>query len=70
MPESGIGDLPLPDGWEKAVDFDGKSFFIDHINRRTTWIDPRDRYFDFFLLSDIVIAGQVKMDAAVCLPTV
>ncbi|XP_059174838.1 protein KIBRA-like isoform X2 [Physella acuta] len=44
MPERGNGDLPLPEGWEKAVDYDGKSFFIDHINRRTTWIDPRDRY--------------------------
>lgn len=44
MPERGNGDFPLPDGWEKAVDFDGKCFFIDHINRRTTWIDPRDRF--------------------------
>ena len=43
MPERGNGDLPLPEGWEKAVDYDGKYFFIDHINRRTTWIDPRDR---------------------------
>ncbi|CAL1530897.1 unnamed protein product [Lymnaea stagnalis] len=44
MPERGNGDLPLPEGWEKAVDYDGKSFFIDHIHRRTTWIDPRDRF--------------------------
>ncbi|CAG5135569.1 unnamed protein product, partial [Candidula unifasciata] len=44
MPERGNGELPLPEGWEKAVDYDGKSFFIDHINRRTTWIDPRDRF--------------------------
>ncbi|GFR66721.1 protein kibra [Elysia marginata] len=44
MPERGNGDLPLPEGWEKAVDYDGKCFFIDHINRRTTWIDPRDRF--------------------------
>ncbi|XP_055893244.1 protein WWC2-like [Biomphalaria glabrata] len=44
MPERGNGDLPLPEGWEKAVDYDGKSFYIDHINRRTTWIDPRDRF--------------------------
>ncbi|XP_035825058.1 protein KIBRA isoform X1 [Aplysia californica] len=44
MPERGSGDFPLPEGWEKAVDYDGKSFFIDHNNRRTTWIDPRDRF--------------------------
>lgn len=44
MPKGRNGELPLPDGWEEAIDFDGKRFFIDHNNRRTTWIDPRDRY--------------------------
>ncbi|KAK7474264.1 hypothetical protein BaRGS_00034507 [Batillaria attramentaria] len=44
MPKGRNGELPLPDGWEEAIDFDGKRFFIDHINCRTTWIDPRDRY--------------------------
>ncbi|XP_041357146.1 protein WWC2-like [Gigantopelta aegis] len=44
MPRESNGDLSLPEGWEKASDFDGKIFFIDHINHRTTWIDPRDSY--------------------------
>ncbi|XP_070197385.1 protein WWC2-like isoform X2 [Littorina saxatilis] len=44
MPKGRNGELPLPDGWEEAIDFDGKRFFIDHNTRRTTWIDPRDRY--------------------------
>nr|XP_039256088.1 protein WWC2-like [Styela clava] len=35
-------DLPLPLGWEEATDYDGKSYFIDHNSKRTTWIDPRD----------------------------
>ncbi len=35
--------IPLPEGWEMGVDFDGKTYFIDHINKTTTWIDPRDR---------------------------
>ncbi|KAM9781784.1 protein KIBRA [Syngnathus typhle] len=36
-------ELPLPDGWEEARDFDGKVYYIDHINHSTSWIDPRDR---------------------------
>uniref|UniRef100_H3CQ98 WW and C2 domain containing 1 n=1 Tax=Tetraodon nigroviridis TaxID=99883 RepID=H3CQ98_TETNG len=36
-------ELPLPEGWEEARDFDGKVYYIDHINQCTSWIDPRDR---------------------------
>ncbi|KAJ8266847.1 hypothetical protein GJAV_G00135360 [Gymnothorax javanicus] len=36
-------ELPLPEGWEEALDFDGKVYYIDHINHTTSWIDPRDR---------------------------
>uniref|UniRef100_A0A3Q0ST20 WW and C2 domain containing 1 n=1 Tax=Amphilophus citrinellus TaxID=61819 RepID=A0A3Q0ST20_AMPCI len=36
-------ELPLPDGWEEARDFDGKVYYIDHINQCTSWIDPRDQ---------------------------
>lgn len=37
------GQLPLPDGWEEARDYDGKVFYIDHNTKQTSWIDPRDR---------------------------
>lgn len=37
-------DIPLPDGWDMATDFDGKVYYIDHQNKKTTWIDPRDRW--------------------------
>ncbi|XP_028830997.1 protein WWC2-like [Denticeps clupeoides] len=43
MPRKGNGQLPLPDGWEEATDYDGKVFYIDHNTRQTSWIDPRDR---------------------------
>uniref|UniRef100_A0A8C9TR01 WW and C2 domain containing 2 n=1 Tax=Scleropages formosus TaxID=113540 RepID=A0A8C9TR01_SCLFO len=43
MPRKGNGQLPLPDGWEEARDYDGKVFYIDHNTRQTSWIDPRDR---------------------------
>ncbi|XP_068186777.1 protein KIBRA [Antennarius striatus] len=36
-------ELPLPEGWEEATDFDGKVYFIDHVHQSTSWIDPRDR---------------------------
>lgn len=34
---------PLPLGWEEKVDAKGRVFFIDHINRLTTWADPRQQ---------------------------
>lgn len=37
-------ELPLPEGWEEARDFDGKVYYIDHTSRTTSWIDPRDRW--------------------------
>ena len=41
---SGNEEVPLPEGWEKGVNQSGRTYFIDHINEKTTWIDPRDRY--------------------------
>lgn len=32
---------PLPEGWEQAVTADGEVYYIDHINKNTTWVDPR-----------------------------
>ncbi|KAI4494647.1 hypothetical protein M0804_000848 [Polistes exclamans] len=43
MPRRRNGEIPLPEGWDVAQDFDGKVYFIDHNTRKTTWIDPRDR---------------------------
>ena len=40
---NGIALKPLPAGWEEAKSSDGKVYFIDHNNKRTSWIDPRDR---------------------------
>lgn len=37
-------NIPLPEGWDMATDFDGKVYYIDHQNKKTTWIDPRDRW--------------------------
>jgi hypothetical protein len=32
---------PLPEGWVQASTKDGRFYFIDHVNRVTTWTDPR-----------------------------
>jgi len=34
---------PLPDGWEQAVTESGDLYFINHIDRTTSWNDPRMR---------------------------
>lgn len=43
MPRKRNGEIPLPEGWDYGQDYDGKIYFIDHISKKTTWIDPRDR---------------------------
>lgn len=32
---------PLPDGWEQRVHTDGRVYYVDHVNKRTQWKDPR-----------------------------
>ena len=42
-------EIPLPQGWELGRDYDGKIYFIDHNNKKTTWVDPRDRFASLIL---------------------
>lgn len=51
MPRS---ELPLPDGWEEARDYDGKVYYIDHVNQCTSWIDPRDRHTKPLTFADCI----------------
>ena len=39
--DGGFGIVELPSGWEKCVSDDGKVIFVDHMNRTTTYTDPR-----------------------------
>ena len=32
---------PLPSGWEEGKDAEGRTFFLYHNTRRSTWTDPR-----------------------------
>ncbi|XP_045618718.1 LOW QUALITY PROTEIN: protein kibra [Procambarus clarkii] len=54
MPRRRNGELPLPSGWEIGHDYDGKIYFIDHNNKKTTWIDPRDSYTKAQTFADCV----------------
>ncbi|XP_053321325.1 protein KIBRA [Spea bombifrons] len=47
-------ELPLPQGWEEARDVDGKIYYIDHANKTTSWIDPRDRYTKPLTFADCI----------------
>ncbi|XP_037723155.1 E3 ubiquitin-protein ligase Nedd-4 isoform X20 [Drosophila subpulchrella] len=39
---AGGEEEPLPPRWSMQVAPNGRTFFIDHASRRTTWIDPRN----------------------------
>ncbi|XP_069615298.1 transcriptional coactivator YAP1 isoform X5 [Ranitomeya imitator] len=32
---------PLPDGWEQALTPEGETYYINHKNKSTSWLDPR-----------------------------
>ncbi|XP_042526156.1 protein KIBRA [Dipodomys spectabilis] len=46
--------LPLPAGWERARDPEGRAYFIDHARRATSWVDPRDRFTKPLTFADCI----------------
>jgi atrophin-1 interacting protein 2 (WW domain-containing E3 ubiquitin protein ligase 2) len=32
---------PLPAGWEMKADPKGRIYFVDHVNKKSGWVDPR-----------------------------
>jgi len=42
LQNAGGEEEPLPPRWSMQVAPNGRTFFIDHASRRTTWIDPRN----------------------------
>ncbi|KAL7055190.1 hypothetical protein AAHC03_024431 [Spirometra sp. Aus1] len=37
---------PLPEGWDERIDQNGRTYYVDHINRRTQWDRPLSRLPD------------------------
>jgi hypothetical protein len=38
-----VDNTPLPGGWEQRFDQNGRIYYVDHINKTTTWIRPTVR---------------------------
>ena len=38
---------PLPSGWQMSKNENGRMFFIDHVTKRTTWVNE---YFESFFV--------------------
>lgn len=41
---------PLPPGWQMSRNDNERVFFIDHINKRTTWVKEKNMLKDFLKL--------------------
>eukprot|EP00128_Syssomonas_multiformis_P006138 Colp12_sorted_trinity150504_noHs@27172 len=37
----GASKLSLPEGWSQRVDEEGVVYYVDHVKKRTTYVDPR-----------------------------
>lgn len=35
------GSGPLPSGWEERFTPEGRPYYVSHLSRTTTWVDPR-----------------------------
>jgi len=46
IPDS-ASSSPLPVGWEERQDANGRTFYVDHINRRTQWQRPTEYVYYF-----------------------
>lgn len=51
--EFAMEDAPLPPGWAIVHDDQGKRFFIDHVRKETTYVDPR-------LPTDVPLVNPVR----------
>ncbi|KAK2720065.1 hypothetical protein QYM36_004094 [Artemia franciscana] len=43
---SDASSAQLPYGWEAALDRQGKTYYINHLNKTTTYEDPRKDWYD------------------------
>ena len=62
--EAGKENEPLPPGWEKRRDPEGRVYFVDHNTRQTTWQRPNTDSFEeqrfFYHFGLQLSAGQVS----------
>ena len=41
---SWVHDGSLPPNWEELVDVTGQRYYVDHTQKTTSWVDPRDLF--------------------------
>ena len=62
VPPSSHNLGPLPHGWEQGVTPEGDIYYINHIEKTTSWFDPRIRkHFDLFCVSFKCITFHIKL---------
>nr|XP_046220711.1 membrane-associated guanylate kinase, WW and PDZ domain-containing protein 3-like isoform X2 [Oncorhynchus gorbuscha] len=47
------GGVTLPENWELAFSNSGEAYYIDHISKTTSWLDPRDQSREILSETDI-----------------
>lgn len=56
--ESSLAEAPMPPGWEQATcTKTGSPYFIDHLSKSTTYVDPR---LTEYVQTPIYFAGPSK----------
>ena len=43
--QQSVQNIPFPAGWEQASTPEGEVYYINHMERTTTWFDPRLRKY-------------------------
>ncbi|XP_070964676.1 membrane-associated guanylate kinase, WW and PDZ domain-containing protein 3-like [Oncorhynchus clarkii lewisi] len=49
------GGVTLPENWELAFSNSGEAYYIDHISKTTSWLDPRDQSREILSETDIPV---------------
>jgi hypothetical protein len=56
-------DSDLPDGWEAALTPEGIPYFINHITKQTTWVDPRTRRPSVASTQTVYLLNQLRKNS-------
>lgn len=67
--ETQPGHGPLPSGWEQRYSPDGRSYYVDHNTRTTTWVDPRRTQAVQFVTSGSAASGKLPVSQLGPLPS-
>lgn len=66
-PDVPEAQIQMPDGWEAKIDESCRVFYVDHFNKTTTRIDPRDKFtkpgtFADCVANELPYGWEIAMD--------